>query len=252
MTTMSLGLVLFLALLFFANAVRVLREYERAVVFRLGRLIGIKGPGLVILIPLIDRMVRISLRTVPMDVAPQDVITRDNVSVKVNAVIYFRVVEPDRAVINVEDFLFATTQMAQTTLRSVVGQAELDDLLSNREKLNLELQQILDAATDPWGIKVSTVEIKDVDLPVEMRRAMARQAEAERERRAKVIHADGEFQASERLAEAAKILSVDPAALQLRYLQTLSEIARENNSTTIFPVPIDLLRAWLGDRVRQG
>jgi len=252
MPTLSLGVILFLVFLFFANAVRVLREYERAVVFRLGRLIGLKGPGLIILIPLIDRMVRISLRTVPMDVPPQDVITRDNVSVKVNAVVYFRVVEPDKAVVNVEDFLFATTQMAQTTLRSVVGQAELDDLLSNREKLNLELQQILDAATDPWGIKVATVEIKDVDLPVEMRRAMARQAEAERERRSKVIHADGEYQASERLAEAAKVLSIDPAALQLRYLQTLSEIARENNSTTIFPVPIDLLRAWLGDRVRQG
>lgn len=251
MTTMSLGLIIFLAFLFFANAVRVLREYERAVVFRLGRLIGLKGPGLILLIPLIDRMVRISLRTVPMDVPPQDVITRDNVSVKVNAVVYFRVVEPDRAVVNVEDFLFATTQMAQTTLRSVVGQAELDDLLSNREKLNLELQQILDAATDPWGIKVANVEIKDVDLPVEMRRAMARQAEAERERRSKVIHADGEYQASERLADAARVLSADPAALQLRYLQTLSEIARENNSTTIFPVPIDLLRAWLGDRVKQ-
>jgi len=252
MPTLSLGVILFLVFLFFANAVRVLREYERAVVFRLGRLIGIKGPGLIILIPLIDRMVRISLRTVPMDVPPQDVITKDNVSVKVNAVVYFRVVEPDKAVVNVEDFLFATTQMAQTTLRSVVGQAELDDLLSNREKLNLELQQILDAATDPWGIKVATVEIKDVDLPGEMRRAMARQAEAERERRSKVIHADGEYQASERLAEAAKVLSSDPAALQLRYLQTLSEIARENNSTTIFPVPIDLLRAWLGDRIRQG
>jgi len=238
MPTLSLGVILFLVFLFFANAVRVLREYERAVVFRLGRLIGIKGPGLIILIPLIDRMVRISLRTVPMDVPPQDVITKDNVSVKVNAVVYFRVVEPDKAVVNVEDFLFATTQMAQTTLRSVVGQAELDDLLSNREKLNLELQQILDAATDPWGIKVATVEIKDVDLPGEMRRAMARQAEAERERRSKVIHADGEYQASERLAEAAKVLSSDPAALQLRYLQTLSEIARENNSTTIFPVPI--------------
>ena len=247
MTAMSLGLLLALVFMFFANAIRVLREYERAVIFRLGRLIGLKGPGLILLIPMIDRMVKVSLRTIPMDVAPQDVITRDNVSVKVNAVIYFRVVEPDKAVINVEDYLFATTQMAQTTLRSVVGQAELDDLLSNREKLNLEIQQILDNATDPWGIKVSTVEIKDVDLPVEMRRAMARQAEAERERRSKVIHADGEFQASQRLAEAARVLSTDPAAIQLRYLQTLGEIARENNSTTIFPVPIDLVRMWVKD-----
>jgi regulator of protease activity HflC (stomatin/prohibitin superfamily) len=248
MQVMQLGLLLVLVFMFLANALRVLREYERAVVFRLGRMIGIKGPGLIILIPVIDRMVKVSLRTIPMDVPPQDVITRDNVSVKVNAVVYFRVIEPDKSVINIEDFLFATTQMAQTTLRSVVGQAELDDLLSNREKLNLEIQQILDQATDPWGIKVSMVEIKDVDLPVEMRRAMARQAEAERERRSKVIHADGEFQASQRLAEAAKVLSTDPAAIQLRYLQTLAEIARENNSTTIFPVPIDLFQTWMKGR----
>lgn len=248
MFTPYLGFLLALAFLFLLNAVRVLREYERAVVFRLGRLIGVKGPGLILLIPMIDRMVKVSLRTVPMDVAPQDVITRDNVSVKVNAVVYFRVVEADRAVISIEDFLFATSQMAQTTLRSVVGQAELDELLSNREKLNLEIQEILDKATDPWGIKVISVEIKDVDLPVELRRAMARQAEAERERRSKVIHADGEYQASQRLAEAAKILSTDAAAIQLRYLQTLSEIARENNSTTIFPVPIDLLQGWLKAR----
>ena len=248
MAPIPIVLLFFLVLVFFSNAVRVLREYERAVIFRLGRYIGNKGPGLILLVPFIDRMVRISLRTVPMDVAPQDVITRDNVSVKVNAVIYFRVVEPDRAVIEIEDFLFATTQMAQTTLRSVVGQADLDDLLSNRDKLNLDLQRILDEATGPWGIKVSMVEIKDVDLPVEMRRAMARQAEAERERRAKVIHADGEFQASQRLAEAAKVLSTDPAAIQLRYLQTLSEIARENNSTTIFPVPVDLISQWFNRR----
>jgi regulator of protease activity HflC (stomatin/prohibitin superfamily) len=255
MAPIPIALLFFLVLVFFSNAVRVLREYERAVVFRLGRFIGNKGPGLILLVPFIDRMVKISLRTVPMDVAPQDVITRDNVSVKVNAVIYFRVVEPDRAVIEIEDFLFATTQMAQTTLRSVVGQADLDDLLSNRDKLNLDLQRILDEATVPWGIKVSMVEIKDVDLPVEMRRAMARQAEAERERRAKVIHADGEFQASQRLAEAAKVLSTDPAAIQLRYLQTLSEIARENNSTTIFPVPVDLISQWFNRRpgsVRAG
>ncbi len=255
MAPIPIVLLFFLVLFFFSNAVRVLREYERAVVFRLGRFIGNKGPGLILLVPVIDRMVKISLRTVPMDVAPQDVITRDNVSVKVNAVIYFRVVEPERAVIEIEDFLFATTQMAQTTLRSVVGQADLDDLLSNREKLNLDLQRILDESTVPWGIKVSMVEIKDVDLPVEMRRAMARQAEAERERRSKVIHADGEFQASQRLAEAAKILSTDPAAIQLRYLQTLSEIARENNSTTIFPVPVDLISQWFNRRpgsVRAG
>jgi len=238
-------MILFLIFLFLANAIRILREYERAVIFRLGRLINVKGPGLIILIPVIDRMVKVSLRVIPMDVPPQDVITRDNVSVKVNAVVYFRVVEPDRSIINVEDYLFATMQMAQTTLRSVVGQAELDELLSNREKLNLEIQEILDAATDPWGIKVSTVEIKDVDLPVEMRRAMARQAEAERERRSKVIHADGEFQASKQLAEAARVISSDPATIQLRYLQTLTEIARENNSVTIFPVPIDLVSYFL-------
>ena len=241
MPFLSLGTILVLVLLFLANAIRVLREYERAVIFRLGRLIAVKGPGLIILIPVIDRMVKVSLRVIPMDVPPQDVITRDNVSVKVNAVVYFRVVDPNKSVVNVEDYLFATMQMAQTTLRSVVGQAELDDLLSNREKLNLEIQEILDAATDPWGIKVSTVEIKDVDLPVEMRRAMARQAEAERERRSKVIHADGEYQASKQLAEAAKVISSDPATIQLRYLQTLTDIARENNSVTIFPVPIDML-----------
>jgi regulator of protease activity HflC (stomatin/prohibitin superfamily) len=245
MTLLPLASILILVLLFLANAIRVLREYERAVVFRLGRVIGSKGPGLIILIPIIDRMIRVSLRVIPMDVPPQDVITRDNVSVKVNAVVYFRVVDPNRSVINVEDYLFATMQMAQTTLRSVVGQAELDELLSNREKLNLIIQEILDAATDPWGIKVSTVEIKDVDLPVEMRRAMARQAEAERERRSKVIHADGEFQASQKLADAARVISSDPATIQLRYLQTLTEIARENNSVTLFPVPIDLVSYFL-------
>jgi len=248
MTFLPLGSLLFLIVLFLANAIRILREYERAVIFRLGRVIGVKGPGLIILIPLIDRMIKVSLRIIPMDVAPQDVITRDNVSVKVNAVVYFRVVEPNRSVINVEDYLFATMQMAQTTLRSVVGQAELDELLSNREKLNLEIQEILDKATDPWGIKVSAVEIKDVDLPVEMRRAMARQAEAERERRSKVIHAEGEFQASKQLAEAARVISSDPATIQLRYLQTLSDIARENNSVTIFPVPIDMLSYFIKAR----
>lgn len=246
----TLGMILFLVLLFLANAIRVLREYERAVIFRLGRLLGIKGPGLIILIPIIDRMVKVSLRVIPMDVPPQDVITRDNVSVKVNAVVYFRVVDADQAIVNVEDYLFATLQMAQTTLRSVVGQAELDELLSDREKLNLEIQEILDKSTDPWGIKVITVEIKDVDLPAEMRRAMARQAEAERERRSKIIHANGEFQASKQLAAAARVISSDPATIQLRYLQTLTDIARENNSVTIFPVPIDLLSHFL--RRRDG
>ncbi len=240
--TFSLTTILILVFIILANSIRILKEYERAVIFRLGRLIGIKGPGLIILIPMIDRMIKVGLRTIPMDVAPQDVITRDNVSVKVNAVIYFRVVSPDKAIVNVEDFLFATSQVAQTTLRSVMGQVELDELLSQREKLNLQIQEIIDHATDPWGIKVSTVEIKDVDLPAEMRRAMARQAEAERERRAKVIHAEGEFQASKQLAAAAKVVSTDPAAIQLRYLQTLGEIARENSSTIIFPVPLDIFK----------
>ncbi|MBU8871160.1 MAG: slipin family protein [Gemmatimonadales bacterium] len=236
-------LVLFLFVL--ANSLRVLREYERAVVFRLGRFVGTRGPGLILLVPFIERMVKVSLRTVAMDVQPQDVITRDNVSVRVNAVLYFRVMEPERSIIEVEDFLFATSQLAQTTLRSVVGQAELDELLSKREKLNAQVQTILDEATDPWGIKVTTVEMKDVDLPMEMKRAMAKQAEAERERRAKVIHADGEFQASQRLTEAAAVIEKHPTALQLRYLQALTEIAAENNSTMIFPVPIDLLTPFM-------
>jgi len=235
-----------------ANSIRILREYERGVIFRLGRLQEPKGPGLILLIPLVDRMVKVSLRTIPMDVPPQDVITKDNVSVKVNAVIYFRVMEPNSAIVNVEDYLYATSQVAQTTLRSVMGQVELDELLSNRDSLNVQIREIIDTHTDPWGIKVSTVEIKDVDLPVEMRRAMARQAEAERERRSKVIHADGEFQASQRLADAAKIISSDPSAIQLRYLQTLSEIARENNSTTIFPVPIDLIGQFLKKSQQDG
>ncbi len=244
--TLSLGPILILVIIILANSIRILREYERGVVFRLGRLAGAKGPGLIILLPLIDRMVKVSLRTIPLDVPPQDVITKDNVSVKVNAVIYFRVLDPEKAIINVEDFLFATSQVAQTTLRSVMGQVELDDLLSKRDKLNQQIQEIIDHATDPWGIKVSTVEIKDVDLPVEMQRAMARQAEAERERRAKVIHAAGEFESSQKLAEAAEVISRNPAAIQLRYLQTLSEISRENNSTTIFPIPIELIRAFIG------
>lgn len=236
---------IFLVLFVLANSLRILREYERGVVFRLGRFVGNRGPGLIILVPFIERMVKVSLRTIAMDVMPQDVITRDNVSVKVNAVLYFRVVEPNKAVIEVEDFLFATSQMAQTTLRSVVGQAELDELLSKRDKLNLEVQQILDEATDPWGIKVVTVEMKDVDLPMEMKRAMAKQAEAERERRAKVIHADGEFQASQRLSDAAEVIEKHPTALQLRYLQALVEVASENNSTTLFPIPIDIFKTFM-------
>jgi len=228
-----------------ASAIRILREYERGVVFRLGRLIGAKGPGLVLLIPFVDRMVRVSLRTVAMDVPPQDVITRDNVSVKINAVIYFRVVDAARAIVEVENFLFATSQIAQTTLRATAGQAELDQILAQREKMNQELQQIIDQHTEPWGVKVSVVEVKNVDLPQEMQRAIARQAEAERERRAKVINAEGEYQAATRLAEAAAIIQQQPAAIQLRYLQTLAEIATESNSVTVFPVPVDLIALFM-------
>ena len=234
-----------LIIFFLSAAIKVLREYERGVIFRLGRIIQTKGPGLILLIPIIDKMVKVSLRLVAMDVPPQDVITKDNVSVKVNAVIYFRVVDPTNATIVVENFLFATSQLAQTTLRSVCGQVELDELLSEREKINIRLQTILDKHTDPWGIKVTQVEVKHIDLPQEMQRAMAKQAEAERERRAKVINSEGEFQAAGRLAEAADIISTHPEALQLRYLQTLREIASENNSTTIFPIPIDLFRPFI-------
>jgi regulator of protease activity HflC (stomatin/prohibitin superfamily) len=227
-----------------ASAIRILREYERGVVFRLGRLIGVKGPGLILLIPFADRMVKVSLRTITMDVPPQDVITRDNVSVKINAVIYFRVIDSAKAIVEVEDYLYATSQIAQTTLRATAGQAELDQILAQREDINRELQRVIDEQTEPWGIKVSVVEVKNVDLPPDMQRAIARQAEAERERRAKVINAEGEFQASARLAEAAAIIQRQPAAIQLRYLQTLAEIATENNSTTIFPIPIDILRPF--------
>jgi len=239
-------IVIFLLLYILGSAIRILKEYERAVIFRLGRLlVAGKGPGLILLIPIVDKMVKVSLRTVVMDVPPQDVITRDNVSIKVNAVIYFRVVQPEKAIVEVENFLVATSQLSQTTLRSVLGQSELDDLLSQREKINHQLQQIIDAQTEPWGVKVSNVEVKQIDLPQEMQRAMAKQAEAERERRSKVIAAEGEFQASQRLSDAALILSAQPSALTLRYLQTLREIAVENNSTTIFPVPIDLLTPFL-------
>jgi regulator of protease activity HflC (stomatin/prohibitin superfamily) len=238
-------LVVILLIFILASAIRVLREYERAVIFRLGRLIDVKGPGLILLIPVIDRMVRVSLRMVVMDVPPQDVITRDNVSVSVNAVLYFRVVDAGKAIVEVENFLQATSQLAQTTLRSVLGQSELDELLAERDKINLELQKLVDAQTDPWGIKVSMVEVKHIDLPHEMQRAMAKQAEAERERRAKIIAAEGEFQAAQRLQDAATIISTHPEALQLRYLQTLTEVASENNSTTIFPIPIDLFSHFM-------
>ncbi|MGW8222563.1 MAG: slipin family protein [Syntrophobacteria bacterium] len=235
-----------LAVFFLASAIRILNEYERGVIFRLGRVMGrAKGPGLIILIPVVDRMVKISLRLVAMDVPPQDVITRDNVSVKVNAVIYFRVMDSIKAVVEVENYLYATSQLAQTTLRSVCGGAELDELLSDREKINSQLQEILDKHTDPWGVKVTTVEVKHIDLPQDMQRAMARQAEAERERRAKVINAEGEHQAAARLAQAAAIISEHPMALQLRYLQTLREVSAENNSTTLFPIPIDLFKPFL-------
>ncbi len=237
--------VVVIVLAILASAIRILREYERGVVFRLGRLIGVKGPGLILLIPFADRMVKVSLRTITMDVPPQDVITRDNVSVKINAVIYFRVIDAAKAIVDVEDYLYATSQIAQTTLRATAGQAELDQILAQREDINQQLQRVIDEQTEPWGIKVSVVEVKNVDLPQEMQRAIARQAEAERERRAKVINAEGEFQASTRLAEAAAIIQRQPAAIQLRYLQTLAEIASENNSVTVFPIPIDMLSAFM-------
>jgi regulator of protease activity HflC (stomatin/prohibitin superfamily) len=237
--------IVVIVVFFLMSAIKILNEYERGVIFRLGRVLGTpKGPGLIILIPIIDRMVKVSLRTVVLDVPPQDIITRDNISVKVNAVVYFRVVDPSKAIIDVENFLYATSQLAQTTLRSVLGQAELDELLSQREKINDRLQGILDTHTEPWGIKVSNVEVKNVDLPQEMQRAIAKQAEAERERRSKVIAAEGEYQAATKLAEASDILSRNPMSLQLRYLQTLAEISAEKNSTILFPIPIDLISAF--------
>ena len=238
-------LALVLIVFFLATAIRILKEYERGVIFRLGRVIKAKGPGLIILIPIIDKMVKVSLRLIAMDVPSQDVITRDNVSVEVNAVLYFRVMEPTNAIIEVEDYLFATSQLAQTTLRSVCGQVELDEILAERDKINRELQVILDRHTDPWGIKVTAVEVKHIDLPDDMRRSMARQAEAERERRAKVINAEGEYQAANRLAEAAGIIQKYPEALQLRYLQTVREISSEGNSHTLFPIPIDLFKPFI-------
>lgn len=237
--------IVVLAVMFLTAAIKILNEYERGVIFRLGRIIDTKGPGIIVLIPIVDRMVRVDMRTITMDVPPQDVITRDNVSIKVNAVVYFRVVDANRAIIDVENYLYATSQLSQTTLRSVCGQAELDEILAARDKINIHLQEILDRNTDPWGIKVTHVEVKYIDLPQEMQRAMAKQAEAERERRAKVINAEGEFQAAQKLAEAAKVISEQPIALQLRYLQTLVQIGTENNTTTVFPIPIDLFRPFL-------
>lgn len=237
-------LIIFIVIILF-SAIKVVKEYERAVVFRLGRFTNVRGPGLIVLIPFIEKMTKVSLRTIAMDVEPQDIITKDNVSIKVNAVLYFRVLFPEKAIIDVENFLFATNQIAQTTLRSICGQSDLDELLSERDKINQRLQQIIDDHTEPWGIKISTVEVKQIDLPIEMQRAMAAQAEAERERRSKVINAEGEFQAAKKLSDAAGIIQEYPAALQLRFLQTLADVATENNSTVIFPVPIDLLTPFM-------
>lgn len=242
-TFLFFAFIFFLILLF--SMIKVLREYERGVIFRLGRYVATKGPGLIILIPMIDKMVKVSLRTLVMDVPTQDVVTKDNISIKVNAVVYFRVMQPDKSVIEVQDFLFATSQISQTTLRSVLGQSELDELLSEREIINSKLQKIIDVHTEPWGIKISNVEVKQIDLPVEMQRAMAKQAEAERERRAKIIHSEGEFQAAQKLADAAEVINKQPISLQLRYLQTLTEIATEKNSTIIFPLPIDLISQFM-------
>lgn len=250
----STGLIFLVFFLIFilVNIIKILREYERGVIFRLGRLIPVKGPGLIILIPFVDKMVKVDLRTVTFDVPAQDIITKDNISVKVNAVVYFRVIDPAKAITAVEDFHYATSQISQTTLRSVLGQSQLDELLAKRDELNEELQKIIDEQTEPWGIKVTAVEVKNVDLPSEMLRAIAKQAEAERERRAKIIHAEGEFQAAQKLSDAAKIIAAQPAALQLRFLQTLTEVATEKNSTTIFPVPIDLLAPFLKKTEKEG
>lgn len=248
--TWFIVLLIFIVMLLW-TAINVMPEYERAVVFFLGRFQRVKGPGLVLIFPVIQKMVRVSLRTITMDVPPQDVITKDNVSVKVNAVVYFRAMDPAKAIIAVEDYLYATSQLAQTTLRSVCGQAELDELLAAREKINRQLQEILDRQTDPWGVKVTLVELKGIDLPEEMKRAMAKQAEAEREKRAKIIHAEGEFAAAQKILDASNLMSQNPMALQLRYLQTLTEIAAEKNSTTIFPLPIDLLEPFIKGRIKQ-
>jgi regulator of protease activity HflC (stomatin/prohibitin superfamily) len=245
-----LFLIIFLIILA-STSIKILREYERGVIFRLGRLIGAKGPGIIFIIPGVDKLLRISLRTVALEIPPQDVITRDNISLKVNAVVYFRVVDPNKAVVQIENYLYGTSQLAQTTLRSVIGQSQLDELLSERDKINIQLQDMLDKQTEPWGIKVSLVETKQVDLDTDMQRAIARQAEAERERRAKVIHAEGEAQAAEKLAGAANIMSVYPAAMHLRFLQTLSEVSTEKNSTVILPLPIDLLKAFFQKKEKE-
>ena len=245
LVSMPILIVVVLVVMFLASAIRILNEYERAVVFRLGRIRDVKGPGLIIIIPGIDRVVKVDMRTITMDIPPQDVITKDNVSIKVNAVVYFRVVDANAAVTNVENYLYATSQLAQTTLRSVCGQVELDETLSARDKINMHLQEILDRSTEPWGIKVSLVEVKQIDLPEEMKRAIAKQAEAERERRAKVINAEGEFQAAQKLIEAAALMETQPMSLQLRYLQTLNQISAEHNSTILFPIPIDLFKPFL-------
>lgn len=234
-----------LVVMFLASAIRILNEYERAVIFRLGRIRDVKGPGLIIIIPMVDKIVKVDMRTITLDVPPQDVITKDNVSIKVSAVVYFRVTNANAALVNVENYLYATSQLAQTTLRSVCGQMELDEILSEREKINMHLQAILDRSTEPWGIKISLVEVKHIDLPEEMKRAMAKQAEAERERRAKIINAEGEFQAAQKLIDAAALMETQPMSLQLRYLQTLNQIAAENNSTILFPIPIDLFKPFL-------
>ena len=241
----GLIVILVIAVFILANTVKILREYERGVVFRLGRFVGVRGPGLILLIPLFEKMIKVPLRTVALDVPPQEVVTKDNVSVKVNAVMYFQVFEPGKAIIAVEDYLYATSQMGQTTLRSILGEHELDDLLSNRETINQKLQQVIDERTDPWGIKVSAVEVKDVDLPEGMKRALAKQAEAERERRAKVIHAQGEYEASTKLKDAADVMATQPVAIQLRYMQTLTEIASEKNSTIVFPMPVDFMKYFM-------
>ena len=251
MNPIGIGIIVLVLLVILPMAVKIVTEYERGVIFRLGRLIGARGPGLFFIIPFVDRMVKVDLRVITMDVPPQDVITKDNVTVKVNAVVYFRVVNPEDSVVKVLDFIRATSQISQTTLRNVLGQSELDELLASREKINQTLQQIIDEHTDPWGIKVSTVEIKDVELPESMRRSMAAQAEAERERRAKIIHAEGEFQASQKLAEAGAIIAKEPVTLQLRYLQTLTEVASEKNSTLIFPLPIDLFRVFMDRKEKK-
>lgn len=243
--TFPIGVGILLALYIVVSAVHVLKEYERGVVFRLGRFSSVKGPGLILIIPFLDKIIKVSLRTVVMDVPPQDVITKDNVSIKVNAVLYFRVVDPEKAIIEVEDYLYATSQLSQTTLRSIMGESELDEILSEREKINSQLQQVIDKQSDAWGIKVSLVEVKHIDLPSEMQRAMARQAEAERERRAKVIAAEGEFQASHKISEAAAVISQEPVAIQLRFLQTLIEIANDKTSTIVLPIPLDLLEPLL-------